>query len=140
MDKSKWRWALFGATIGFLVFLADLITEWRERLLYPWTSNEYVAHDLSMFVGSVLGAVLIGFVLGASGTFAPGGHNGTPPEGPVPSNIAKTYRASRRTAATSGRSCSSRASSNSRIAVVARPEGGLQLPTLGRVGRRAVVL
>ncbi|KQU33174.1 hypothetical protein ASG63_14850 [Methylobacterium sp. Leaf94] len=65
MDKAKWRWALFGAAIGFLVSLADLITEWRGKLFYPWTSNEYVAHNLSMFVGSVLGAVLIGFVLGS---------------------------------------------------------------------------
>jgi len=66
MDKPlHWRWACYGAVIGVVIILADLLLEWRETTYQPWTSTGEIAFNLGQTITILLLTVVVGFIAGA---------------------------------------------------------------------------
>jgi hypothetical protein len=62
--RVKWRWALNGALITFLISWIDLFVEWRHVEWADW-SGTGISYNLGQFFGAMMLGTLIGFVAGA---------------------------------------------------------------------------
>jgi hypothetical protein len=61
--RVKGRWALYGLTLGILIYTADMLFEWRGKQFLPWNGNE--AEDIGRLIGSVGILTLLFFLAGA---------------------------------------------------------------------------
>jgi hypothetical protein len=61
--RVKGRWALYGLTVGVLIFAADIAFEWRGKQFLPWNGNE--AENIGRIIGSAGILTLLFFLAGA---------------------------------------------------------------------------
>jgi hypothetical protein len=61
----KARWAWFGAIVGAIIVLEDMLLEWRGQLYDPWISPSAIAGNIVQMMTVIGIPALIGLGLGA---------------------------------------------------------------------------
>jgi hypothetical protein len=61
---AKYRWAWYGAVIGLVVTLSDLLLGWRNTPFASW-EGDGITYNLGKFGGSGLGGAIIGLIAGS---------------------------------------------------------------------------
>jgi hypothetical protein len=63
-QRAMYQWAWYGAIIGLLIPLTDIVFAWRDVSFAPWI-GQGIFYNLGQIAGSVCGGAIIGLFGGA---------------------------------------------------------------------------